>query len=51
MTLASCYMQLGEFKAAEALLKQIILRNPGFADPYIYLRIIYSHQKNLQRFN
>ena len=46
MTLALCYMRLGEFQSAQALLKQIILRNPDFADPYFCLGIIYFDQKN-----
>jgi tetratricopeptide (TPR) repeat protein len=43
--LALCYRQLGEVESAEALLKQIILLNPNYADPMFCLGEIYYNQK------
>jgi tetratricopeptide (TPR) repeat protein len=46
MTLAGCYMHLGEIDAAEALLKKIMVYYPDYDLPFIYLGEIYYNQKN-----
>ena len=44
--LGQCYRQLGELQKAQALFKQIIVHNPGYADPYFELAGIYHFQDN-----
>jgi protein O-mannosyl-transferase len=45
--LGQCYRLLGELREAEALLKQIILHNPDYADPYFELAGVYYFQNNI----
>ena len=49
LTLAKCYLGIGEYKAAEALLKQIISYYPDYADSVFCLGIVYYFQKHYQK--
>ena len=47
-TLGQCCRQLGELREAQALLKQVILHNPYYADPYFELAVIYYSQNDVR---
>jgi len=49
MTLSGCYMQLGKWKEAESLLKQIILHYPDYADAFLFLGEAYYLEKDNQQ--
>ena len=43
--LGICYFHLGEFKKSEEHLLKVVLVNPDFLDPYLFLGDIYFNQK------